>query len=148
MDRRGRMNLSRVLSRVQKRLILMFSLLLLLSIVLVGCGMVLPKESSEPTGSVVGEVAPAVEVREMVVSESSHYAANPELNAAQRYTAMTKVESLNEAIPASRYYAANPELNAAQRYTTMTKETMLTDSAFYAANPEVMAAQRYTASHN
>ncbi|MCB9099613.1 MAG: hypothetical protein H6632_08740 [Anaerolineales bacterium] len=148
MDRREGMKLSYILSRTQKRLVFIFSLLTLSSVVLVGCGMVLPKESSEPTGSVVENVAPAMEVKDNVVPESSYYAANPELNAAQRYNIMIKDKSLDRAIPASRYYAANPELNAAHRYTATVKDEMLTGSAFYAANPEVMAAQRYTYSRN
>lgn len=148
MDRHECIKLSYILSRIQKRLVFIFSLLTLSSLVLVGCGMVLPKESSEPTGSVVENVAPAMEVKDNVVPESSYYAANPELNAAQHYNTMIKDKSLNRAIPTSRYCAANPELNAAHRYTATVKDEMLTGSAFYAANPEVMAAQRYTHDHN
>ena len=148
MDGRGHINFSRVLSQIQKRMVLIFSLLLLLTIVLGGCGIALPQESSESTGSVIEEVAPASEVRDMVVPESSYYAANPELNAAHRYTAVVKDESQDMVILESSYYAANPELNAARRYTAVVKDQLPTDSTFYAANPELMAAERYANSHN
>ena len=150
MGRRGRINkVYYVLSRFQKRRVFIFSLLILLPIGLVGCGLVLPKESSGPTGSVAKDVAPAAEMRDNVVPESSYYAANPELNAAQRYTAIVKDEASERVIPESSYYAANPELSAAQRYTAIVKSEasnrVIPESSYYAANPELNAAHRYTA---
>jgi hypothetical protein len=86
-------------------------------------------------------------------SDSAFFAANPELMAAGRYTAVSAESAYLAANPElsvarryaaaeteSAYMAANPELSAARRYAAAEME-----SAYLAANPELSAAQRYDA---
>jgi hypothetical protein len=93
------------------------SLVLLLLALITACRQVpiVQPAASEPdqTGSVAPqeEAKPIVGER-VVTSDSTFYAANPELMAVRRYTAAIEEEPMS----ASTFYAANPELMAAERY--------------------------------
>ena len=72
-------------------------------------------------------------------SGSEFFAANPELMAAGRFTALV-IETDSE------FFAANPELMVAGRFTAPVIENeKILGSEFFAANPELMTVRRYTA---
>jgi hypothetical protein len=124
------------------------SLVMLVAVGLTACMAVLPEEELEAAGE-----------RE-AVTESTFYAANPELMAADRSTAIVD----DEAKAGSGFYAVNPELMVASRHTTAVKadraspaadplqrivrccygtEKWTATSSFQAANPELMVVGRY-----
>ncbi len=124
------------------------SLVMLLAVGLTACMAVLPEEEQQTASE-----------RE-AVTESTFYAANPELMAADRYTVIVD----DEAKTGSDFYAANPELMVTSRHTTAVKadraspaadplqrlvrccygtEKWTDTSSFQAANPELMVVGRY-----
>ncbi len=84
------------------------------------------------------EEAVPIDVESEMMTYSEFYAANPELMAAERYSAAVPDEPLSD----SELYAANPELMTVRRFVAVIAEPV-SDSTLYAENPELMTAGRY-----
>jgi hypothetical protein len=74
-----------------------------------------------------------------VESESTFYAANPELMAVDRHTPVVD----EAAITGSGFYAANPELMVIGRHQNIEEGLAGANDASYAANPELITVDRY-----
>lgn len=105
------------------------SLVVLVALGLTACMAALPEEEPQTAAE------PKVE------SESTFYAANPELMAVDRYTPVVADAAKTD----SGFYAANPELMVISRHQNIEESIASANDVSYAANPELITADRYAA---